>query len=189
MLEKYSPNWHLLRRNARRALSQCNLNSRTDICMLCMYVSPAQSGLALEPTSSCHASLQMKRSVMCQCENTCTAAARKTQKQSGNNRAQNNQWVHDAVPLRHSHSHSHCQCHCHPHPHPHSPYPNPIPISILIPLGALTVIVINLASSAQSNSLGTLQTGLSLGFCSASHCSAAAALLLASAWECKKLGS
>lgn len=169
----------MLRRNARRALSQCNLNSRTDICMLCMYVSPAQSGLALEPTSSCHASLQMKRSVMCQCENTCTAAARKTQKQSGNNRAQNNQWVHDAVPLRHSHSHSHCQCQC--HCHPHSPYPNPIPISILIPLGALTVIVINLASSAQSNSLGTLQTGLSLGFCSASHCSAAAALLLASA--------
>lgn len=118
----------------------------------------------------------MKRSVMCQCENTCTAtaaaaAARETQKQSGNNRAQNNQWVHDAVP--HSHSHSAL-----PTSIPSAlpiPIPiaiaNPIAISILIPHRALTVIVINLASSAQSNSLGTLQTGLSLGFCFASHSS------------------
>lgn len=87
----------------------------------------------------------------------------------------------------------------------HSPIPmpmpiaiaNPIAISILIPHRALTVIVINLASSAQSNSLGTLQTGLSFGFCSASHSSSTSprtaphrsTLLLASAWECKKLGS
>lgn len=116
-----------------------------------------RAGEASEPTSSCHASLQMKRSVMCQCESTCTAreAARATQKQSGNNRAQNNQWLHDAVP----HPHSHSQC---------SPLPS---IPTLIPHRALTVIVINLASSAQSNSLGALQTGLSLGFCSASHSS------------------
>lgn len=130
-----------------------------------------RAGEASEPTSSCHASLQMKRSVMCQCESTCTAeaAARATQKQSGNNRAQNNQWLHDAVP--HSHSHSQCTS---PSTIPTSipiAIANPIAISILIPHRALTVIVINLASSAQSNSLGTLQTGLSLGFCSASHSS------------------
>lgn len=130
-----------------------------------------RAGEASEPTSSCHASLQMKRSVMCQCESTCTAreAARATQKQSGNNRAQNNQWLHDAVP--HSHSHSQCTS---PSTIPTSipiAIANPIAISILIPHRALTVIVINLASSAQSNSLGALQTGLSLGFCSASHSS------------------
>lgn len=132
----------------------------------------------------------MKRSVMCQCENTCTATATaataaaaretQTQKQSGNNRAQNNQWVHDAVPppLRPA-QHSmliplliripSASATASPSPIP-IPLPIPIAISILIPLGALTVIVINLASSAQSNSLGTLQTGLSL----LSHCSAAA---------------
>lgn len=133
-----------------------------------------RAGEASEPTSSCHASLQMKRSVMCQCESTCTAAAaRATQKQSGNNRAQNNQWLHDAVP----HSHSHSQCSPLPSIPTLIPMPipiaiaNPIAISILIPHRALTVIVINLASSAQSNSLGALQTGLSLGFCSASHSS------------------
>lgn len=116
----------MLRRNALRAFSQCNLNSRTDMPIVGSLA--RRAGEASEPTSSCHASLQMKRSVMCQCESTCTAAvaARATQKQSGNNRAQNNQWLHDAVP--HSHSHSQCTS------PPPFPFPFPLPLPLPTPL-------------------------------------------------------